>query len=551
LGDLSADYAWAEKQRWGDLPQYVDYPPSDTDQFIGIQRAADLYLAGKHDARIWPQQTAHWFENTGNAVLEDVGKAEQAGVPTSNKEFASTMIDMKVLANLALYHSRRIYAGLSYALFKKTQDLNELDEAIDHEKEAIGIWKKIVDLTNGVYNSDLIMGGGFRLTGNWQSELTKLEQGMQKLEAERDQFAPHYQEVVRKFEFGPGPLQPGFLRVGSNPRQERYSTLKGGYGWLHASLNRPPEHFDGRGFLDGPPPGGYTTAALNVDLPNGYYKLQFMMHDTSDKPRNYGPMWIELDGRESTDHFRVPAGQAVEKTAETEVRNGRMGIVMRSDTGAQWLMNSVVITRITPQVADVPVRRSTPNHDLKIRATFSGPSPVKEMRLLYGAADSGFKSTDMQSTGKLTYAGTIPGSAVVPGLNYMIIADDASGREVRQGPFHVVVTDDDKPPVITVDVTKEAQADKPLTVRAHVEDPSGVKSVWVRFRSVNQKQDYATIRMLPTGSNNEYAAQIPGGYLDPRWNFMYFIEAFDTKGNGTIFPDLNKQSPYIVVSLQR
>ncbi|HEX5483980.1 MAG TPA: hypothetical protein VFZ08_15265, partial [Terriglobia bacterium] len=137
LGDLSADYAWAEKQRWGSLPAYVDYPPSDTAQFIGIQEAANLYLARKHDARIWPQQTAHWFEKTGNEVLEQVKGAEQAGVPESNKEFTSTMIDMKVLANLALYHSRRIYAGLSYALFKKTQDLNELDDAIRHEKEAI------------------------------------------------------------------------------------------------------------------------------------------------------------------------------------------------------------------------------------------------------------------------------------------------------------------------------------------------------------------------------------------------------------------------------
>jgi Beta-agarase/YXIM esterase-like, galactose-binding domain-like len=553
LGDLSADYAWAEKQRWGDLPDYVNYPPSDTDQFIGIQKAVDLYLAGKHDARIWPQQTASWFEKTGDTVLDEVEKAEQVGVPETNREFVSTMIDMQVLANLALYHSRRIYAGLSYALFKRTQDLNELDDAIRYEQEAIDIWEKIVNLTNGVYYSDLIMGGGPRLTGNWNSELTKLEQGMQKLEAERDHFAPHYQEVVRKFDFGPGPLEPSFLRVSSNTRKQRYDPLEGGYGWLHASLSRPPEHFNGRGFVYGPPPSGYTTGAFNVDLPNGYYEVQFTMHDTSDKPRNYGPMWIELSGRDSTDHFQVPAGQIVQKSAETEVRHGRLGIVFRSGTGAQWLMNRVVITRITPKLADVPVRRSVPGRELKIRTTFSGPSPLREMRLYYGAADTGYRSINMESTGRMTYSGTIPKTAVLPGLSYMIKADDTAGREVRQGPFHVLVTDDNKPPVITVDETEtsEGQADKPLTVRAQVEDPSGVESVWVRFRSVNQKQDYATIQMLPTGRNDEYTAQIPGSYLDPRWNFMYFIEAFDNKGNGTIFPDLNKEAPYIVVSLHR
>ena len=32
---------------------------------------------------------------------------------------------------------------------------------------------------------------------------------------------------------------------------------------------------------------------------------------------------------------------------------------------------------------------------------------------------------------------------------------------------------------------------------------------------------------------------------------MYFIEAMGNKGNGTIHPDLDKETPYIVVKLQR
>ena len=32
---------------------------------------------------------------------------------------------------------------------------------------------------------------------------------------------------------------------------------------------------------------------------------------------------------------------------------------------------------------------------------------------------------------------------------------------------------------------------------------------------------------------------------------MYFIEAMDNEGNGRIYPDLNKETPYIVVKLQR
>lgn len=32
---------------------------------------------------------------------------------------------------------------------------------------------------------------------------------------------------------------------------------------------------------------------------------------------------------------------------------------------------------------------------------------------------------------------------------------------------------------------------------------------------------------------------------------MYFIEAMDKAGNGWIFPDLDKQAPYVVVRLKR
>ncbi|MGH9066682.1 MAG: hypothetical protein ACRD0J_04205, partial [Acidimicrobiales bacterium] len=362
---------------------------------------------------------------------------------------------------------------------------------------------------------------------------------------------PQYRKVVRSFDFGPGPLQSGFLRVTSNVRKQRYSPLKGGYGWLNASLLPAPENFHGRGFVHGPPPTGYAASAFNVDLPDGYYELQFTMQDTSVKPKDYGPMWVALSGRDSTDHFRVPAGQLVQKTAETAVRHGRLGISFRSATGSQWLMNSVVITRITPKIADVPIQRSAPGRELKIRATFIGPSPLNDMLLFYKNAEGRYESAKMQSTGRLTYATSIPSSAVAPGPSYMIEADDTAGREVRQGPFRVLVTADNKPPTITIQRTNEADPRKPFTIRARVEDPSGVKSVWVRFRSVNQEQDYATLQMLPTGSSHEYSAQIPGRYLDPRWNFMYFVEAFDTKGNGAISPDLNKETPYVVVKLRR
>jgi hypothetical protein len=62
-----------------------------------------------------------------------VEEAEKRVGKDRNKEFNSTMGDLKILASLALHHSRRIHAGLSYALFKQSQDATALDDAVARE----------------------------------------------------------------------------------------------------------------------------------------------------------------------------------------------------------------------------------------------------------------------------------------------------------------------------------------------------------------------------------------------------------------------------------
>ena len=40
-------------------------------------------------------------------------------------------------------------------------------------------------------------------------------------------------------------------------------------------------------------------------------------------------------------------------------------------------------------------------------------------------------------------------------------------------------------------------------------------------------------------------------HINRKWDFMYLIEVMDNNGNGKIYPDLNKETPYIVVKLIR
>jgi hypothetical protein len=309
---------WAEKQRLGDLPAYAKGEGSDIEQFANFDEEAQLLLDGGETAKTRPAENSRWFSQTAADINAQIAKAEKRIGSHRNKEFESTVTDLKILANLALYHARRIPAAVNYRLFERTKDTKALDEAVVCERSAIEAWRQLVAAAGDFYADDLTMGvRGASLCGHWKDELGALEKGLSSLERQRSEF-------------------------------------------------RPAEEIK--------PAARYTTATGVGD---------------------YEP----------------------------------------------------------PAVVHRPV-----------------------------------------TTGSVG---------------------------------------------------------KPLTVTADVRDPSGVKWVRLRYRSVNQHQNYQTLPMLPTGNTGQYRAVIPAEHVTSTWDVMYFIEAMDKRGNGRIHPDLNKETPYVIVKLQR
>jgi hypothetical protein len=309
---------WAEKQRLGDLPAYAQAEGSDLEQFASFDQEAQMLIQGEETCKTRPAETSRWLAQVAQDVNRDVNEAEQRVGQRRNKEFDSTITDLKILSNLALYHSRRIPAAVSYRLFVRTQDPKALDKAIDYELNAMDAWRLIVDAAGDFYTNDMMMGVRTAgLCGHWKDELVALEKGLKKLEIQRRELKP-------ALEIKAAPL--------------------------------------------------YTIA--------------------------------------------VPVG-------------------------------------------------------------------------------------------------------------------------------------DQEPPVVIHQPIASAVLAKPVTVSAEVRDASGVKWVRLRYRSVNQRLEFQTLPMLPSGAEHQFQAVIPAELIDPKWDLMYFIEAMDTNGNGRIYPDLNRETPYIVVRLLR
>ncbi|MBN2862786.1 MAG: hypothetical protein JXN62_06470 [Bacteroidales bacterium] len=189
---------WAEKQSLGNLSYYAGAEGSDLRQFANFDEEARILIEGGETAKMLPSMTSLWFEQTSSDIDKLIRKAEKAIGNNRNNEFISTITDLRILSNLALYHSRRIPAAVSYRLFKRTNDVAALDKAIQYERNAIEAWKQIVESAGDVYTEDLIMGlrqvGSrnmiHRLSGHWKDELRYLEEGLRELEQQSLNFKP-------------------------------------------------------------------------------------------------------------------------------------------------------------------------------------------------------------------------------------------------------------------------------------------------------------------------------------------------------------------------
>lgn len=309
---------WAEKQHLGNLPSYAKAQLTDLQQFCNFSEEAKILLEGGETPKVRPSANSVWFRNTSDDINHLIDEAEKTIGSNRNKEYNSTIVDLKILSNLALYHSRRIPAAVSYSLFEQTNDVAALDYAITYEKSAIDAWRKIVAAAGDVYADDLMMGVRVAdLCGNWKDELDSLEEGMIALEQKKASFTPT------------------------------------------GTVKKAPHYI--------------------VETSTNYDKLLIMQH------------------------------QAVTSAA----------------------------------------------------------------------------------------------------------------------------------------------AGKPITIKAQVTAPAGVKWVRLRYRSVNQEQEYKTLPMLATGEKDTYEVVVPADQINPTWDFMYYLQVMDNKSNGRIYPDLNKQTPYIITKLIR
>lgn len=164
----------------GMLSAYAKIKPLDKQTFISFEEAAQYLIQKKESGRVWPQQNSEWFAKTAFEINKLIKKANEKIGIYKNKEYESTITDIKILAAMAKFHAERIKAAIAYNLYLKlNKNSLALDSAINYEKKAIEIYRTAVDVAGDYYPTDLDISVSD--TGHWIDELGLMEKAFVEL----------------------------------------------------------------------------------------------------------------------------------------------------------------------------------------------------------------------------------------------------------------------------------------------------------------------------------------------------------------------------------
>lgn len=129
-----------------------------------------------------------------------------------------------------------------------------------------------------------------------------------------------------------------------------------------------------------------------------------------------------------------------------------------------------------------------------------------------------------------------------------LVAERQSLSAAQASPAPQVPARNEPPKVRLLSVTAKARPGVDLVISA---EAPGIRSLRLRYRHLTQVEDYATVDMKPDAGGKIYTARIPGSFIVPKWDLMYFVEAIDRNGNGRNYPDLDVETPYVIIPVAR
>src|SRR5262249_44922447 len=87
----------------------------------------------------------------------------------------------------------------------------------------------------------------------------------------------------------------------------------------------------------------------------------------------------------------------------------------------------------------------------------------------------------------------------------------------KRAPFTIA-----PPPRVRLEPVGKAQPSHDLGVAARAEAGPAIKSMRLRYRHLTQFEDYRTVDMSLDRASGLFVANIPGDFITPKWDLIYF-----------------------------
>lgn len=97
----------------------------------------------------------------------------------------------------------------------------------------------------------------------------------------------------------------------------------------------------------------------------------------------------------------------------------------------------------------------------------------------------------------------------------------------------------------------EATPGRDIVISAAIAGDPSLTSMRLRYRHLTQFEDYQSVDMIWDAQTKRYAAAIPGPFINPQWDLMYFVEVRDAQGRSGRLPHWESEQPYVIVPVKR
>ncbi|SFL22559.1 hypothetical protein SAMN03159341_104112 [Paenibacillus sp. 1_12] len=157
--------------------------PLDTALFYRVDEFADDITQGFRKGKYSPLETAgrlEQFTNTAEMHLSQAIRMSQNPLAPSFRRFA---IDVAMLIDLGRFFADKFRASLAYALYERTHDRTQLEQALELTRSATHTWRHLVTISKDIYNSDIAFGFTPHVRGHWSDRLQAMEDDLAIMES--------------------------------------------------------------------------------------------------------------------------------------------------------------------------------------------------------------------------------------------------------------------------------------------------------------------------------------------------------------------------------